>query len=89
MLLESLRAAAERFRPDLFGFFHRPMARILEDSLLLEADRESEHRVLEFIRARYGARSLFFLPSAVAEEVLKRPGDFVLAAEKFSQPELL
>lgn len=42
LLLESLRAAAERFRPELFEFFRWPMAQILEDSPLLVADRDAD-----------------------------------------------
>jgi len=42
LLLESLRAAAERFRPELFDFFRWPMAQILEDSPLLVADRDPD-----------------------------------------------
>jgi hypothetical protein len=42
LVLETLRAAAERFRPELFDFFRGPMAQILEDSPLLVADRDAD-----------------------------------------------
>jgi len=46
---------------------------------LVGGDPVVEERILEFIEARYGARSLAFLPRRVASEVVKRPADFVRA----------
>lgn len=51
-------------------------------------DRITEEQILRFIAARYGARSLVFLPAQVAEQVLKRPGDFIRAAKRWCEPEL-
>jgi hypothetical protein len=51
-------------------------------------DVVTEEQILRFIRARYGARSLVFLPPQVAAQVLKRPGDFVRAAKRYCEPEL-
>lgn len=42
LLLESLRAAAERFQPDLFDFFRWPMAQIIEESPLQVAERDAD-----------------------------------------------
>ncbi len=48
----------------------------------------TERQVLSFIADRYGARSLFHLPPRVAEQVCKRPGDFVRAVKRYCEPEL-
>jgi hypothetical protein len=50
LLLESLRVAAERFRPELLDFFRWPMAEILEDSPLLVADREAEDQFRTWLK---------------------------------------
>jgi hypothetical protein len=51
-------------------------------------DAVTEHRILKFIAARYGARNLLELPVHVAAEVCKRPADFIRAAKRYDQPEL-
>ena len=55
---------------------------------LIGGDPVTEAQVVRFIGAKYGAKSLFFLPPAVAREVLRRPADFVRAAKHYCQPEL-
>src|SRR5262245_41893541 len=55
---------------------------------LVGGDRVVEDRILRFIAARYGARSLLYLPPHVAAQVLKRPADFVRAAKRYCEPEL-
>lgn len=55
---------------------------------LLGGDARQEEMILRWIAARYGARSLIYLPREVAEAAVKRPGDFVRAAERFCEPEL-
>jgi hypothetical protein len=50
LLLENLRAQAERFRPELFDFFRWPMAQILEDSPLLVAERDAEDQFRTWLR---------------------------------------
>ena len=50
LLLESLRAAAERFRPELFDFFKWPMAQILEGSPLLVAERDAEDQFRTWLK---------------------------------------
>jgi hypothetical protein len=50
LVLESLRAAAERFRPELFDFFRWPFAQILEESPLLVAEREPEDQFRTWLR---------------------------------------
>lgn len=50
LLLESLRAAAERFRPELFDFFRWPMAQILEESPLLVAERDAEDQFRTWLK---------------------------------------
>ena len=55
---------------------------------LIGGDPATEAQVPRFNGAKYGAKSLCFLPLAVAREVLRRPGDFVRAAKEYCQPEL-
>jgi hypothetical protein len=50
MVLEALRAQAERFRGELFDFFRWPMGRILEESPLLVAEREAEDQFRTWLR---------------------------------------
>jgi hypothetical protein len=50
LILESLRAHAERFRPEVFEFFRWPMAQILEDSPLLVAERDAEDQFRTWLR---------------------------------------
>ena len=55
---------------------------------LLAGDARLENMVLTFIAGRYGARSLVFLPARVAEQILKRPADFIRAAKQHCEPEM-
>ena len=50
LVLETLRTAAERFRPDLFEFFRWPIAAILEDSPLLVAERDAEEQFRTWLK---------------------------------------
>jgi hypothetical protein len=54
----------------------------------LEGDGRVEAMVLSFIKHRYGAENLFYLPPHVAREILKRPADFIQAAKQHCEPEL-
>jgi hypothetical protein len=56
---------------------------------LVGGDPVTEEQILRFIGARYGAANLFYLPPNVAAEVCKRPTDFIRAAKRYSQPELV
>jgi len=55
---------------------------------LLGGDVRVEDMVLRFIADRYGARNLFYIPPQVAQEILKRPADFLQAAKNHCEPEL-
>ncbi len=55
---------------------------------LLGGEARIEEMILRFIAARYGARSLLYLPAHVAKEATKRPADFIRAAKQFCEPEL-
>ncbi len=55
---------------------------------LVGGDPVTEGQVLRFIEAKYGARSLFFLPAHVAAQVCRRPADFIRAAQRFCEPDL-
>ena len=50
LLLESLRAAAERYSPQLFDFFQWPMPQILEESPLLVAHRDPEDQFRTWLK---------------------------------------
>jgi hypothetical protein len=63
-------------------------ARVERIQRLVGGDVVLEEQVLRFIRARYGARSLVFLPPHVAAEVVRRPADFIRAAKRYCEPEL-
>ena len=55
---------------------------------VLEGDPRTEEMIIQFIRHQYGARSLLELPLKVANEVLRRPTDFIRAAKQHCEPEL-
>jgi hypothetical protein len=55
---------------------------------LLAGDAGLEDTILTFIAGRYGARSLIYLPARVAEQILKRPADFIRVAKQHCEPEL-
>lgn len=65
-----------------------PVATVQRIERLVGGDPVTEDQILRFIAARYGARSLLYLPPQVAGEILKRPADFVRAAKQYCQPEL-
>jgi hypothetical protein len=50
LLLESLRAAADGFRPELFEFFRWPMAQIVEDSPLVVEHREADEQFRTWLK---------------------------------------
>jgi hypothetical protein len=55
---------------------------------LLGGDGRAEEMILQFVAAKYGAKSLLHLPANVAKEILKRPADFIQAAKNYCEPEL-
>ncbi len=57
-----------------------PVMTVLRMEWLVGGDPVTEEQILRFIRARYGAKNLLYLPPHVAAEILKSPGDFVRAA---------
>ena len=50
LILETLGALAERFKPELFENFRWPFAQILEDSPLLVAERDAEDQFRTWLR---------------------------------------
>ena len=78
MILNSQRSTLNRL----------PVATVQRIERLVGGDPVTEEQMLRFIRARYGAKSLFYLPHQVATQVCKRPGDFIRAAKQYCQPEL-
>ena len=50
---------------------------------LLQVDVEIEGMILDFIQAKYGARTLFNIPENVAQGIIDRPWDFIKAAKDF------
>ncbi len=55
---------------------------------MLGGDPVTEVQIVEFIRAKWGARNLFDLPRNVAVAALHRPADFIRAAKRYCEPEL-
>jgi hypothetical protein len=55
---------------------------------VLGGDPVTETMIVRFIADRYGARSLCFLAPKVAEEILRRPSDFIRAAKQHCEPQL-
>ena len=50
LMLETLKAMAERFRPELFETFRWPLAEIISDSPLLVAERDAEDQFRTWLR---------------------------------------
>jgi hypothetical protein len=73
---------------DAGGTERLPVATVLRIERLVGGDPVTEDQILRFIAARYGAKSLLYLPRHVAAAILKRPGDFITAAKRHCQPEL-
>ena len=48
--METLRAVADRFKPELFEKFHWPFAQILENSPLLVAERDADEQFRTWLR---------------------------------------
>ena len=65
-----------------------PISTVQRIERLVGGDLVAEDQILRFILARYGAKSLLYLPPHVAAQVCKRPADFVRAAKRYCQPEL-
>ena len=55
---------------------------------LLGGDPITEQIVLNYIAARWSARTLLFIPPAIAAAIIARPPAFIAAAKQFAQPEL-
>jgi len=55
---------------------------------LLEGDPRVEQMILDFIRAKYGAKGLFYIPKPVAEQIFQRPGDFLRSVKQHCEPKL-
>ena len=55
---------------------------------LVGGDARTEKMVERFIADQYGAKNLFYLPSKVAGEIIRRPADFLTAAKNYSEPVL-
>jgi hypothetical protein len=50
LILETLKAVADRFKPELFAKFHWPFAQILADSPLRVAEREADDQFRTWLR---------------------------------------
>ena len=55
---------------------------------VLEGDPVTEEIIMRFIAEKFGAVNVSYLPVKVAEQILRRPGDFIHAAKRHCQPEL-
>ncbi len=65
-----------------------PVQTVQRIERLVGGDLVTEGQILRFIGARYGAKSLVYLPVAVAAQICKRPADFIRAAKRYCEPEL-
>ena len=61
---------------------------VLQLHAVIGGDPKTEEMVLEFIQAKFKARSLFHLPPAVAKAILKRPRDFIKAVKEYCLPDV-
>jgi hypothetical protein len=55
---------------------------------LLGGNPQTEEMVLRFIADKYDAKNLLEVPRHVAQEIFRRPADFVRAAKLHCEPEL-
>ena len=63
-------------------------ADVLRLEVVLGGDPVTEGMILRFIADKYGARNLLYLPPKVADQILRRPADFIRAAKQHCEPEL-
>ncbi len=70
------------------GLERLPVATVQRIERLVGWDVVTEGQILRFIGARYGAKSLVYLPAAVAAQICKRPADFIRAAKRYCESEL-
>lgn len=53
----------------------------------LGGDPETEQAVMVFIRRKWGVKNLWRLPARIADEIIKRPADFLKRAkDEANQP---
>jgi hypothetical protein len=55
---------------------------------LVGGDARVEIMVLAYIKFRWNAPDLFYIPPKAASEIIRRPADFLTAAKNHSEPEL-
>jgi hypothetical protein len=55
---------------------------------LLGGDARTEEMVDAYIKFRWKAQNLFYVPPKVASEIIRRPADFLTAAKNYSEPQL-
>jgi len=54
---------------------------------LLGGDPETEQAIMVFIRRKWGVKNLWRLPARIADEIIKRPADFLKRAkDEANQP---
>ena len=56
---------------------------------LIGGDARTENMVLDYIQFRWKAKSLFGIPPKAATQIIRRPSDFLTAAKKYCEPELM
>ena len=55
---------------------------------LVGGDARTEAMVLDYIRFRWEAKTLFGIPPKAASEIIRRPADFLNAVKNHCEPEL-
>jgi len=54
---------------------------------LLGGDPETEQAIMVFIRRKWGVKNLWRIPARIADEIIKRPADFLKRAkDEANQP---
>lgn len=54
---------------------------------LLGGDPETEAAIMTFIHRKYGVKNLWRIPARVADEIIRRPADFLKRAkDEANQP---
>jgi len=67
---------------------HLSVATVKRLEAVLGGDARTEAMIVKFMKDRYEARNLFFLSPKVADQILRRPVDFIRAAKQHCEPEL-
>ena len=74
---EPVTVRKERLPVDVVIHIHR----------LVGGDARTEKMVDDYIKFRWQAPNLFYIPPKAASEIIRRPADFLSAAKQYAEPE--